>query len=235
MSKLKNKIKILARNNLPGLYSVMRSRKNKEQREHYKKMGEESIFTEIYRTNRWNDPESKSGKGSNLANTLKIREEIPKLFKELKIRSILDIPCGDFNWQKEMDLGFIDYTGMDIVKELVTRNQKEYSDENRRFIHLDITKDLLPKFDLILCRDLFIHLSHSEIKDALLNIKKSQSKYLLSTSHFSTKKNMNITSGEYYPINLLITPFSLPEPLKIIKDDDEMDGKSLLLWNISIL
>ena len=47
MSKLKNKIKILTRNNLPGLYSVMRSIKNKEHREHYKKMDEESIFTDF--------------------------------------------------------------------------------------------------------------------------------------------------------------------------------------------
>jgi len=33
------------------------------------------------------------------------------LFEELEISSILDIPCGDFNWMKEINLDKYKYIG----------------------------------------------------------------------------------------------------------------------------
>ena len=48
------------------------------------------------------------------------------------------------------------------------------------------------------------------------------------------KKNRNCSTGGWHPINLLIKPFSFPNPLKII-DEEDIRRKSLLLWNISDL
>jgi hypothetical protein len=79
-------------------------------------------FTEIYNNNGWCSPESRSGNGSELKNTIKLRSELPYLFVKYNIKSILDIPCGDFNWMKEVDLTNIEYKGADIVESLINLN-----------------------------------------------------------------------------------------------------------------
>ena len=42
------------------------------------------------------DSNSFSGTGSNLDQTKEIIKKLPILIKNYKIKSILDIPCGDF-------------------------------------------------------------------------------------------------------------------------------------------
>ena len=60
---------------------------------------EESVFSKVYRNNEWWDgEESKSGPGSGLTQTRRLRQELPLLFKELGVRTLLDAPCGDFYW-----------------------------------------------------------------------------------------------------------------------------------------
>ena len=198
----------------------------------------EKIFTDIYDENKWGDEESCSGPGSSLAQTEIIRNKLPELLKEYNILSILDIPCGDFNWMKEVNLDSISYIGADIVEKIILAHNKKYSKENRKFIKIDILKDELPRTDLIFCRDLFIHLSNKDILKAIENIKKSRSKYLLVNSYTMTTKNRDIPTGRGHPINLSIPPFSFPCPLKIL--DEEQSGepdknKKLLLFEINDL
>ncbi|MFQ5439843.1 MAG: hypothetical protein ACE5DL_00095 [Nitrosopumilaceae archaeon] len=195
----------------------------------------ESIFEEIYQTNRWNDSESRSGPGSNLKNTQLIRKEILKILKEYKINSILDVPCGDFNWMKEVKLDSISYIGADIVEGIILLNNKKYASKNKMFKKLDIVTDSLPTVDLILCRDLFIHLSINEIKNSIKNIKKSNSKYLLTTSFIERRKNEDIKTGSWRPLNLLIAPFNFPKPITTINEgwsEKEYKDRTLLLWKI---
>jgi hypothetical protein len=195
----------------------------------------EKIFTDIYNENKWGNKESRSGPGSTLTETETMRSKLPELLEEYHIHSILDIPCGDFNWMKEVNLDSISYIGADIVEKIIQFNNEEYSKENRKFVKIDILKDELPQVDLIFCRDLFIHFSYRHIFTAIENIKKSGSKYLLTTSNRPEKKNFDILTGQWHPINLLIKPLSFPSPLKVVdeKSTREADkGKSLLLWKI---
>ena len=55
-------------------------------------------FELIYKSNFWSSKESVSGLGSEYKNTINLRNEMVKLIKNYKIESILDAPCGDFNW-----------------------------------------------------------------------------------------------------------------------------------------
>jgi len=84
----------------------------------------------------------------------------------LEISSLLDLPCGDFNWMRHTDLPGIDYTGIDIVQPLIERQSGMYTQPGRRFLRLDISAILCPD-DLILCRDGFVHLSFGDITRAL--------------------------------------------------------------------
>lgn len=112
-----------------------------------------------------------------------------------------------------IDLGDVAYIGGDIVKDTVDRNKSTYQSEKVQFHHLDLTKDALPKVDLILCRDCLTHLSMEDISKALKNIFKSGSKYLLVTSYDDRNYNYDIVTGDWRPLNLLIKAFFFKSPI----------------------
>lgn len=198
----------------------------------------EDVFTEIYRGNVWGGKDSVSGMGSDVHQTRIITRELPILFNTLNISTILDIPCGDFHWMKNIDLKKIDYTGADIVKELIQENSGKYERNNLRFQYLDLIKDKLPKVDLVFSRDCLVHFSFADIFLVLDNLCNSQSKYFLTTTFTDIKDNHDIVTGQWRTLNLEIMPFMLPKPLKLIiegctEDNGAYEDKSLGLWKIA--
>ena len=196
-------------------------------------------FNTIYRNNSWGDPESVSGTGSNMLQTAVIRKELPDIIKSLGAKSILDIPCGDFNWMSTVNIE-IEYIGADIVSDIIEKNNKKYNNDKRKFVSLDITGDDLPKVDIIFCRDCLVHFSFNDIDKAIKNIKRSRSKYLLTTSFTRPAENVDIETGSWRPINLQLAPISLSEPIMLINENcNENNGiysdKSLGLWKIDDL
>src|SRR5438876_417874 len=110
------------------------------------------VFKKIYQNNDFKGKESVSGPGSDLSQTSTIRIEIPTLLKEMKVKTILDAPCGDFYWMKELNFERFRYIGIDIVKDMIKMNKKSYENEYISFRHLDLLNDKLPEeADLILC------------------------------------------------------------------------------------
>ena len=200
-------------------------------------LSSQSVFNHIYQKNYWGG-ESRSGPGSGLEQTKIVRKEISKILEDFEINSILDIPCGDFHWFKEMDFTSISYIGADIVKDLIDLNTTKYSKPNRTFIYLDIRHEKLPKVDLILCRDLFVHLSFNDIQKSINKIKESGSKYLLITSYSSVEKNHDIKTGLWRALNMEIPPFSYSNPIRTLDEKpvfSKVPGKSLLLFDIEKL
>lgn len=199
-----------------------------------------TTFAPFYAENRWGDPESVSGPGSNLARTAKLRNELPLLLKEIGARTLLDAPCGDFNWMKETSLPIDHYTGADVIPELITRNQSLYSNERTHFVLLDLTSDELPCVDVILCRDCFIHFSDRHVVAALKNFKRSRSTFLLTNTYPGWEKNENIDTGDFRYLNLLLPPFNFPPPIrqideKLPEERAQYFGKTLALWKLSDL
>jgi len=198
------------------------------------------VFAKVYRTNFWGSPESRSGAGSDLVQTAEIRRRIPEVIAHLGARTILDIPCGDFHWMKEVGLN-VEYIGADIVEELMRRNQELFSTPLRRFIVCDITKGPVPTVDLVLCRDLLVHLSYQDAFAALRNLRLSGSKYLLTTTFTERSRNFDIpTTGKWRPLNLRLEPFKFGEPLLLVNEkctegDGAWSDKSLGLWRIADL
>ncbi len=202
----------------------------------YQKSAKEA-FTEIYDTNHWKGKESISGTGSDMGQTESLIKKIDGLIDDLKIQSILDLPCGDYKWMKSVKKDGITYIGGDIVDDLIDNNNKTYKGENIRFEVINLISDPLPKSDIIICRDCLVHLSYADIFAALHNIKSSGCKYLLTTSFINHNLNFDIVTGDWRTLNLQIAPFNFPEPLKCINEectegDGEYQDKSLLLYRI---
>jgi len=204
--------------------------------------GRESVFTWIYRTNGWASHESISGCGSELRETRVVRAALPLLLERHGVGSMLDIPCGDCNWIKEIDFGGAsrDYIGADIVPDLVEHNQRAFGARHRRFMHLDVVRDPLPGAGLVMCRDCMIHLPNADVLEALRNIRRSGARFLLATTYTARPANPDIVTGDWRPINLQAPPFNLPAPLEMLSEEwDWADGyhadKCLGLWGARVL
>jgi hypothetical protein len=126
------------------------------------------------------------------------------------------------------------YIGVDIVPELIEHNRLRYADPAREFRAADITRDPLPRVDVILSRDYFIHCSYAYIKRSLANFKRSGSTYLLTTTYPDVRRNSNVLTGSWRPLNLELAPVSFPEPGSLLAEEGEM-GRSLGLWRLSDL
>lgn len=197
------------------------------------KLSTKIIFTRIYQNNTWADPESVSGRGSTLGRTESLRRALPQLLHDVQAKSLLDAGCGDFNWMQHVDLHGIKYIGIEVVEELVARNERAHAAAGRSFYNLDITNDLLPTVDVILCRDCFIHLSFKHIHAAVANFKKSKSTFLLATTHAGVAENRDIRSGDWRSINLQLPPFNFPSSVCLLEEDAE--GKYLAMWRLADL
>jgi SAM-dependent methyltransferase len=224
--------------NLPGGATVLTTISNYRKRRYFKRFKNmEDVFTHHYHQNAWGDDESRSGPGSTLEYTENIQREIPRLIESLGIKSILDAPCGDYNWfrylQRKDD---VYYTGGDIVAPLVSKNNEQFGNHNTKFVVLDITTDPLPDADLWLCRDCLFHLPFSDIHRALARFRESNIRYLLTSIHPECRENIDIFAGEFRLLNLRIPPFNLCPPQLLI--DDWIPGspvRQLALWERSML
>jgi len=193
----------------------------------------EELFTNYYTENKWSDSESVSGPGSTAAYTENIRRELPLLFSKLQIGSMIDAPCGDYNWFCLIDRsGGPDYIGGDIVQALAESNAERYHDHRTRFVKFDVTKDPLPDVDLWLCRDCLFHLSEQLVFAALKNFANSNVKWLLTSTHPHAEFNSDITTGSFRLINLEKPPYNLPAPEMIIEDwIHPYPKRHLALWS----
>lgn len=200
----------------------------------------EERFARIYQTNLWFDAESRSGTGSSLESTARLRDSLPPLLRSLNARRLLDVPCGDFNWMSHVDLSGIDYTGGDIVDAMIEANRERYESATRRFMRVDLISGPLPSTDVILCRDGLVHFSYNNIIAAFGTMKASGANYLLTTTFLDRQVNTDIVDGDWRPLNLTQPPFLLPAPESVILEDCMEEGgayadKALAVWRVSDL
>lgn len=224
---------------LPGGKDLYRTLRRHYHRYQLRKKTTAQVFHDIFRHNGWSGDESVSGLGSSLAQTQVLIDALPQLFEKYRVRTLLDIPCGDFHWMKHVDLRSVSYVGADIVADMVTRNRR-YESDSVRFRPMDVIRDDLPKVDMIFCRDCLVHFSYRDLKLALANICRSGSTYLLTTTFPERERNKDIATGEWRPLNLCKSPVELPPPLELINEKCTEAGgifsdKSMGLWKIDDL
>ncbi len=178
----------------------------------------EARFTRVFSTNQWLDGESISGPGSRLNSgpVVETLAVLKMICNDYNITSLNDIPCGDLNWIVKFlqEMPNIAYTGFDIVGPLIERNRQAVPTIDCRF--LDITSQVPPRADLVLCKDLIIHLDDADIDRTLGNIKASGSEYLLLSNNFGMPnndllENIHGDSACRY-VDILAPPFGYSAP-----------------------
>jgi hypothetical protein len=199
----------------------------------------QETFRRIFRDRGWGAGESVSGPGSGLRGARLILEALPFVLADLQIKTLVDAPCGDGNWIKHLKYDFAEYIGADIVPELIEPLQRENTSPSRRYIVADITIDILPKADAILCRDCLVHLPFALGLNAIRNCKAAGFTYVLLTT-FPGFTNRDITTGRWRALNMEAAPFNFPKPLALLPEMPPQSvsryaAKSLGVWRTSDL
>lgn len=156
------------------------------------------------------------------------------IIQKYEIKSILDVPCGNWELMQHVDLSGVDYLGYDNSPKIIKGNNKFKSKSKKKgvvnFEVADITnKTDLGQFDLIICRDFLPQLTLGRAQKVLNNFKNSNSKYLISTS-FEIGGNWELEEGEKMRhIDLQVEPFYLFDELESMQEPS-YDGRFQKLW-----
>jgi hypothetical protein len=140
----------------------------------YKKLPVEEAFSTIYQSQAWGSRPDRpfcSGDGS-------IREDavepycnmVQTFIKGNNIRRLVDLACGDFAVGSRLLGPELEYTGVDVVPALIDYNQRTFGSPGVQFRCLNMIDDDLPSGDLCLVRQVFQHLSNTEIRKTLKSL-----------------------------------------------------------------
>jgi hypothetical protein len=204
----------------------------------YRRLRRRTVFEQIYRENLWGDGESRSGTGSGITATEKIRHGLLDAIQRLDVQSMIDAPCGDFYWVSTLNLEqhLRSYIGFDIVPDVISRNKNRWAGENISFELADLVKSVPPMADLILCRHLLIHLPLADCLRVLHNFKASGSRYLMITNQPQAERNDEILfTGSYRPINLYLPPFNFPQPIWAVDDSQPQGHLEAAIFRLATL
>lgn len=196
------------------------------QKNKFKKMKNEQVFTEIYSKKIWSPEKEKkiykfySGIGSHHDEFIEIYlEKIIEFLNSFSYKpSVVDLGCGDFNIGSKLRKYCGNYVAVDIFRELIEQNKKTFSNLNVDFKVLDITKDPLPSANICFVRQVLQHLSNDMILK-FIKLIEGKYQYLVLTEHLPDykifKPNIDIVTGPFIRldkksgVDLLEKPFNL--------------------------
>jgi SAM-dependent methyltransferase len=202
----------------------------------YKGLSTEQIFSKIYKDSSW-DKKSlnfNSGPGSHNENlVLPYLKFVNSFIIDKKLKSIIDLGCGDFNVGKNIYRHVHKYYAFDIVPDLIKKNKIFFNDKKIIFDCKNFIDDKLPKADGVIIRQVLQHLDNKSITKILDKIK--HYKYVIITEHIpkdifipNINKSIGLTTRLEFNsgINVEIEPFNFNFLTKkeIILDDKELGG-----------
>lgn len=133
----------------------------------YDRMTDAELLSKVQKG--WKSEETPCGAGSTIESTRLIRSYLPRIADQYGISSVVDAGAGDLHWIRSVQWG-VEYRGFDLHP------------RHPNVIKLDITKEVLPKADMILCRHVLNHLSIQFSERAIEKFRASEARYLLMTN-----------------------------------------------------
>ena len=137
---------------------------------------------------------------------------------------------------RRVNLSGIDYFGVEVVSDVVAKNNQKYARPGVQFIHADLCKDALPTVDMIMCRDCWVHLSFEDIAATLKNFRRTGATWLLVSNTPSQDRNENKDTGiDWRHLNLSLPPFGFPPHIESRKDHYPEVPFEIALWRLAEL
>ena len=165
-------------------------------------------FRAIYARDSWT---LGSGPGSLRNLNAPFSEFLERFIRDNKIFKIVDFGCGDWQWMSGVDLNETNYYGFDVVDEVLAKNTSKYKRQNVCFDRTPENVADLTEGDLILFKDVLIHLPNAYVSE-LLACARRKFRFILAVNNFSEEPsdyNGEIEFGGFRPVDLARPPFSM--------------------------
>ena len=159
---------------------------------------------------------------------------------------LLDVPCGDLQWMSRFlqTRSDIDYTGIDIVSNVIEHHRSMFADRGWKFLNLDIVSQSInvTDYDLIMTRQMTQHLVHTDVirilhKFSNVTMLHRRPAFLLATTYPNTAYNAKLdlhSSIRYALQNLEIKPFRLEPPRCLFRDGPASSAHYMGLWQLPL-
>ena len=189
----------------------------------------------------WYTPAKTNNKvdgASSVTGTQQIRANMARLFDTYHVQSIFDAGCNDCHWI-QLVVEPHNYLGGDISPEMIQVVKQSYPELNV-IVH-DVTNDPLPRVDLLLVRDVAIHLNNEHKRALWNNWLNSDIPWILIThsthdgcvksdKFINTDVDYTTTEIPFAHVDWEIDPWNFPPPIDIVWEYNP-NGKCLGLWN----
>ena len=211
----------------------------------------QSSFVNIFQKRVWGGSKpdavelSVSGGGSTLGSTSLVRQTLDCVINDVKyalkkkVLRVMDIPCGDLRWMSVFlrNRTDIEYTGMDIVPDIIEHHKKTYSDQPWTFrVHDIVAEPLTDSYDLIFSRDMTQHLTIADTLRVVQHFSESGSHFAMMTTYPSTTNNERELKlgrrGRFHSQDLERPPYRLTPPI-CVRDEKRKGGVEYsALWRL---
>lgn len=195
-------------------------------------------FTKIYENGVWGrDAEGKgiSGDGSRIEYAKTYLIYLQRFLRENSIKSVVDIGCGDWQLNRNIDFGPANYSGFDVYEGIVQRNTRRFGNEKIRFYEKDAINEDIPKAELLILKDVFQHWPIKAIHQFIPKIKNYKYAIIVNdynnVNPFDNNFDLEDFSG-WRTLDLERAPFSL-KPCYVLEYQAGKTCKRLLMFDNS--
>ncbi len=183
-----------------------------------------NIFSSKYERNEWGNG---SGPGSDPDNCRPYMVWLQELVNSNPCGRIIDVGCGDWQHSRFIDWSPVTYIGVDVVPSVVQYNELHYKREGIEFLCMPGDRIRPKTTDIILCKDVWQHLSFSQIGYQLEAFSGASVIYVANGFPYDAQDpNADCKDGGYRPLNLLHYPFTSLKAEKVL-DFGRDDGKEI--------
>ena len=184
------------------------------------------VFNDIYRNNVWRGG---SGTGSTLESARPYMVFLRNFLTANRIKSVVDLGCGDWQFAQHFDWTGVDYTGVD-VSSVVLEHTRQFARPGIRFVEADARNGELPAADLLIAKDVLQHWCNGDVLHFLPVLQRFR--FALVTNGFppwlKTRVNAEIAPGDVRPVDLSAAPFGISGAYVFWYQADE--PKYVFLW-----
>ena len=132
----------------------------------------EERFERIYEKKLWGENEEGdgfSGGGSKLENILPYYEYLINFLSAESIKSVVDLGCGDWEFSRYINWEGIDYTGFDVVRSVIRKNNSRYGNPHIHFYSGNFLEMEIPTADLLICKHVLQHMPTKDVHEFVFN------------------------------------------------------------------
>jgi SAM-dependent methyltransferase len=179
-----------------------------------------------------------SGLGSLVGSTVTYRYTIESFIRLNDVHSVLDLGCGDWQFSKLIPWENYDisYLGLDLSRVIIEKNTAAFGTERCQFKVIREPSEIfgLGRFDLVICKDVLIHVPNS-VANEYLDVFDAAARYALVTvdAFPSDRINEDIEIGDYRAMDIRKPPFSRDS--SIIAEYVNFSGHNFFVKHVHLL